>query len=434
MKIADFKRIITPPIGCKLAGYDLNDVSNSIADDLYMTGLCVDDDKRKVLIISFDLLGLDGLYIQKMRRICADIIQVPEAHVMFTCTHTHSGPETRTMAAYPEQLNKEYLTWLEKEIISAVSSLNQTVFTECTLTYYTMQCQENRNRRYVSAGNDASFTPHWKEMEPIAKQFADRELCLLYFWDKKDDRPLYVIGNYAAHPLAGRTPGLGAERISADYPGAFRDYVSADTGAGCMFISGAAGDMVPEQDEQGRHAVQTMGVNLGKAAISGMIASSRYRKKLGFAEPAAGGMIQSFEVPLRLTYRNKSNKLPPEYLNRDTVSLEVQCICIGDFCFVGVPGELCAELGQEIKWHTPFRKACIAYLATNYFSYMGPANFMVAGGYEAMSQRTTARSGLALVNCAVDTMFALREQLYPSDPEDGEPYPDHRKMELTTRP
>ena len=132
MKIADFKRIITPQIGCKLAGYDLNDVSNSIADDLYMTSLCVDDDKRKVLIISFDLLGLDGLYIQKMRRICADIIQVPEAHVMFTCTHTHSGPETRTMAAYPEQLNKEYLDWLEKEIISAVSSLNQTVFTECT--------------------------------------------------------------------------------------------------------------------------------------------------------------------------------------------------------------------------------------------------------------------------------------------------------------
>ena len=67
MKIADFKRIITPQIGCKLAGYDLNDVSNSIADDLYMTGLCVDDEKRKVLIISFDLLGLDGLYIQKMR-------------------------------------------------------------------------------------------------------------------------------------------------------------------------------------------------------------------------------------------------------------------------------------------------------------------------------------------------------------------------------
>ena len=59
MKIAWFKKVISPEIGAYLAGYSLNDKSVAKRDDLYMTGLCADDGERKVLIISFDLLGLD---------------------------------------------------------------------------------------------------------------------------------------------------------------------------------------------------------------------------------------------------------------------------------------------------------------------------------------------------------------------------------------
>ena len=86
--------------------------------------------------------------------------------------------------------------------------------------------------------------------------------------------------------------------------------------------------------------------------------------------------------------------------------------------------ELCAELGQEIKWHSPFRRTFIAYNATAYFSYIGPANFFVAGGYEAFSQRFSARGGLELVKTSSDAMFDLREELYPSE-EAGDPYPDN---------
>ena len=47
-----------------------------------------------------------------------------------------------------------------------------------------------------------------------------------------------------------------------------------------------------------------------------------------------------------------------------------------------------------------------------------------------MSQRFSARGGLALVQTAVDAMFDLREELYPTDPEAGELYPDCNPMEL----
>ena len=433
MKIAFFKSKITPEIGAFLAGYCFDDKSNSIADDLFMDGLCVDDGERKVLIISFDLLGLDEWYIKEVRKKCADILGTDEANVLFSCTHTHSGPESRTMACIPEQLNVAYLENLKEQILQEIKDLLTKDWIECTVSFYSMQCNENLNRRYVTVDNRASFMPHWKAMVPLCTQFRDDELSLLFFW-KKNERgttvPAYVIGNFAAHPLAGRTPGEGAFRISADFPGVFRDYVTSETGAGCMFITGAAGDMVPKNDEQGREAVREMGLNLGRAAIFGMIGAGRNTKRFEFKDPKVGGMIRSFEQPLRLAYRNNPKKLPAPYLGKDTVTLDIQCVSIGDFCIVGVPGELCAELGQEIKWHTPFKKAMIAYNSTAYFSYMGPANFLVSGGYEGLSQRFSARGGLALVQTAVDAMFDLREELYPTDPEAGEFYPDCNPMEL----
>ena len=60
VKAAWFRKDISCDIGATLAGYGNNDVSVGKLDDLEMNGLCVDDGRDKVLIISFDLLGLDN--------------------------------------------------------------------------------------------------------------------------------------------------------------------------------------------------------------------------------------------------------------------------------------------------------------------------------------------------------------------------------------
>ncbi len=429
MKIAWFKKVISPEIGAYLAGYGIKDKSVAKLDDLFMTGLCMDDGNKKVLLISLDLLGLDGWYIRKIRKNCADILGVTEDAVMLTCTHTHSGPETRSLAAHPKQRNEKYLDDLAQWISEEVRNLKN--FRECTLTCYSALCDENRNRRYLSADNCASFTPHRREVVPIATGYADKELGELCFFDSETGLPIYVLGNYAAHPLAGHSPGLGGLRISADFPGAFRDYVTANTGAECMFVSGAAGDLVPKEDELGDDAIRQMGVRLGKEAIGGIVDSARNRGRFGMNDAKVGSCIRTFTVPLRLKYRNQPDRLPAEYMGKDNVTLEIQCLAIGDICFVGVPGELCCELGQEIKWHSPFSRTFIAYNSTAYFSYIGHANMLVAGSYEANSQRVSARGGLALLKTASDAMFELREMIFPSD---GEPYPDCLETPLVNIP
>ena len=81
---------------------------------------------------------------------------------------------------------------------------------------------------------------------------------------------------------------------------------------------------------------------------------------------------------------------------------------LGDtICLVGVPGEMLAEVGQEIKWHSPFRKAFILYNSTAYLSYLCHGNALIAGSYEANCQIISQRDTLNLVCCAVDGMHKL---------------------------
>lgn len=423
MKIAWFKKVISPEVGAYLAGYSMNDVSKELHDDLYADGLCIDDGERKVLLISLDLLGVDEWFIRKVRKECADILGVPESAVMLSCTHTHTGPETRTMASKPEQLYMAYLDKLAVTLADATRELANGKFIECSAFFYSGQCDENRNRRYTAGDNHATFTPSRREVVPGCTGIADKELGGLVFVEKDSRGPAYIIGNYAAHPLAGHSYGLGGWRISADYPASFREYITKNTGAPAMFVSGAAGDLVPKEDELGDDAMIGMGVRLGKSAMFSLIEAVRNPNRFGMPDAKVGSCIRTFTVPLRKKYCRNPKKLPKPYLDKDDVTLEVQCIAIGDICFVGVPGELCCELGLEIKWHSPFRRTFIAYNSTAYFSYMGPANFLVSGGYEGMSQRFTSKGGLELVKTAMDAMFELRESLYPS--EGDEAYPDN---------
>ena len=427
MKIAWFKRVITPEIGAYLAGYSLNDKSVAKLDELYMTGLCADDGERKVLIVSFDLLGLDEGFSRKVRKECAEKLGIDPSAVLFTCTHTHTGPETRTLAKAPQQLNRSYLEQLEKWILDEVRGLGE--FRECSVYFYSSKCDENRSRRYVTACNRATFTPHRREVVPGVSEYADKELGELCFIDKESSLPVYLIGNYAAHPLAGHAPGLGGRRISADFPGAFRRYVTSETGAASMFISGAAGDLVPKEDELGADAIERMGKNLAKAAIGGVIDSVRNPGRFRMDDAKVGAESRFVTVPLR---KQKIGTPQPFYAGKTAIEVEMQVVAIGDVCFVGVPGELCCELGQEIKWHSPFRRCWIAYNATAYLSYIGHANMLVAGGYEGSSQYFTAKCGLMLLNTAAEAMFGLREKLFPQ--EDGDIYPDNVKPGLVNIP
>jgi hypothetical protein len=413
MKIAWFKQVISPEIGTKVSGYYMEDVSFSKWSDLFMTGLLADDGERKVLLVSFDLQCMDVEYILKFRKECGEILGIPPEAVMLTFTHTHGGPQTNTEAGYADHLNTKYLDQLEEKLMEECRKLAAASMLECNVFYYSTKVDVNKNRRVVTADNYAAYLPYRAELRDIADGYADKELGCVLFYPLKSTFPAFVIGNYTAHPLAAHAPGTGGRRISADYPGVFCDYVKEETGAECMFVSGACGDNFPQKDELGSEGTRQMGCALAEGVFRAMLDTQRNAVRFIMKDARVGALCRSLRVPLRPLYRDNKNFLPERDLGKKEIDLEIQCLSIGDICFVGVPGEWCSELGAEVKWHSAFRKSFIAFGATSYQEYMVPGNFLLQGGYEAQRHHFSARYSIAMVKTAVDATYELRDELYP---------------------
>lgn len=437
IRAAWFETVISPEVGALIAGYEDNDVSTGKYDDLLATGLCLDDGTNRVLLVSLDLLGLDYESILEIRRRMSAETGIPAGAIMVSCTHTHQGPHTRMFSRRnglpgekktddrPDSIDSRYMNFLFARMSESAKGLKDAKWGSYVIGYYSQCCDENRNRRYTTSENRASFNAHRPFLHRISDGVADKELGTIVLLDDAN-RPVYVIGNYAAHALSAHAPGYGGLRISSDFPGFYRRYIESETGAKAMFVQGAAGDLVAKDDECGNAAARRTGENLAMASILGIISVQRCNERYALAKPCVGWEVRTFTSPLRRKWR--------EMLGTDEQTFEIQCLAVGDVCFVGVPGEVVSELGQEIKWNSPFAHTYIAYLATGYCGYIVPANLMAAGGYESQSHRFASRDTLKLLKTVSDAQFALRSRLFPEDDEGEDAYPDNQTPPVVNVP
>ena len=419
MKIATFSEVISPEVGTLLAGYGRNDVSIGKHDDLRFTGICIDDGERRAVLIAFDLIGLSRWLVLKIRKAVAEVIGCGEAEVVLTCSHTHEGPHTRDSWTNP--VNAPYSEFLVGKIVESVKRMmEKNDFTEVVPYFYSARVPVNVNRRYCGPENVCRFLPCHRELEPLGDGIVDSELGMLFFYAAQSTvdggRPVAAIANFAAHPLLNRAPWMGGLSISADYPGLFREHVAADTGAFCVFTTGAAGNQFPKGSELGFSHLDEVARPLAAEFVRGMI-NARRNGKYFKLDPKVRCSSETFTVGLRKDF--PAEHFSPGMQGKSEYELELQFLAIGDVCFVGVPGELEAEPGLEIKWHSPFRRTWILYNSTDYISYICPVNDFVSGGYESShSQQIEYRGALKLVNAAVEGLFKLH-----GEEIDVPPYP-----------
>ena len=436
VRIASFKEVISPEVGAKICGYDADQVSVEKHDDLWALGLAIDDGRSKALLVALDLLGLDGETVRDLRAKCAKRFGVDESAVFFSCTHNHSGPESVRRFNMPQFINRPYLDFLEQRLLAGIDSLAKAKWTTCRVMFNSAFPDENYNRRYVTSDNCASFVPLRREYQELCRKgHTDQELGLLLFFEEGrvsgGDGPVFVVGNYAAHALSSHSPALGGIRISADFPGFFRSYIKSETGADAIFIQGSCGDVCPYGDEEGMGAAKRTGENLARAAINAMCDASRNAGRFTLSKPTLASSIRQLKLPMRSDLRGR---IQPEYDGSDDMMVEVQCLSVGDVAFAGMPGELLAEPGLEIKWNSPYRRTWIANLSTGFCGYMSPANFMVAGGYEPLKQSFRSRGTFRLVSETVDQLFELRAKVFPEDCKDSDPYPDNLTQPIVNIP
>jgi hypothetical protein len=237
------KADITPPVGYPMWGYGArhDQPSVGVLDPLHARALVLATDSERIALVSLDLgraPNRDSTAAIRARVKAA----VGVEHLFLVGSHTHHGPVIE-LDDWPSPQNS-YVRQLEQKlgdvIIEAAKSQRP-----ARLGVASREVALNRNRH--------SRRPD----RPV-----DRELLVLRVEDEAG-KPIAHAVNFAAHATMTDAKVL---KFSADYPGFLADLIEKETGAPCLFLQGAAGDLSTNPGEHG--GPERFGQALGREALT----------------------------------------------------------------------------------------------------------------------------------------------------------------------
>ena len=380
---------ITPPPGIPLTGFIARlGSSTGIHDPLFARALAIDTGEQQGLLITCDLLALDGPFVSAARAAIQEVTGIPENNILIACTHTHSGPATIFLRDCGE-VDTTYLDSLRLRLVNAAQ-----------------EAVSNLREARLGAGRGQVNQGVLNRRQPGAP--TDPDLDVISFQDQAG-KYLAILVNYACHPVClDHTNRL----VSADYPGYLCRALQAQTGAVVLFTNGADGDINPERmgsfafaEELGwalaaetlrvldtlayqdTAVLQVTGETLGFPLQPLPTAEELEHKKLEYRQrwvdaQAAGNVFQARWEKAFLGWAEASlagiarGDLPK------SIPAELQAICLGEVVLLGIPGELFSELGKEIKSSTSMRQVTVLGYANNDIGYIPTRQAYDQGGYE----------------------------------------------------
>ena len=258
---------ITPPVGIyhRLWGAATHDRSTGVHRPLFgdvMVFMPVDGSTRTLIRAQLDLCGLVRGQHEDLTRALSEAGGVSPDHVVITYSHTHSSgwfvpdrlgfPGGELILPYLQELRSK----LQDTCRRALASVQ-----EVYIAYASGRCDMAANRD----GYDDALGGHVCGFNPDAT--AD-ETVLVGRITAPSGGLCGTLVNYACHPT---TLAWENTLISPDYVGAMREEVERATGASCVFLQGACGDLGPKEGFVGDGAVADRnGRQLAHAALSAL--------------------------------------------------------------------------------------------------------------------------------------------------------------------
>jgi len=239
--VAIRRRDITPPLGiyAKNWGASQTPTADRVHQPLTLTALIikeVESDAHPFVLVSLDLGWWKSKAEHEAFARVASELGLDPARFLVSLTHTHSGPsfcpyeaEQRGGPLIPEYL--QLLCGLTKDVIQEAINSAEPALIEVASGH----CDLATNRDLPDPFK-SRFLVGWNPGE-----IADDELIVARV-STPHGKILGTVVNYACHPtiLAWEN-----EAISPDYVGTLRDVVESDTGAPCIFVQGASGELAP---------------------------------------------------------------------------------------------------------------------------------------------------------------------------------------------
>jgi neutral ceramidase len=370
-------RDITPAPGVRQWGYSARKTPATGALDPLHAKVLVFDAGQRVALVALDLGRVPAEAVLNDLRARAAVQGIDG--VLFCATHTHHGPvmedtEAPHMAPLAEAV--------EAALAEAAASLRPVRF-----GYGRATVDIGHNRRRIVDGRCHMV---WRNETKEPSGPVDREAFLIRL-DAEDGAPLASIVHFACHPVV-----MGPENLlySADYVGELTRLVAEATGAPCLFLQGACGDINPYRDKTGPEedavaAMREVGRSAAEAILPAMAAISTAppaTPSVAFLQrPIPVGTRWDFNDAEALrTFQSFHIGLFDRYVEDLDPDLEVPltvCVLNRELALVGIPGEPPIQFQLDLKATSPVKHGLVCGYTNGYHAYFPSVRDALAGGY-----------------------------------------------------
>jgi hypothetical protein len=280
---------ITPPVGIyhRMWGAARHDRSTGVHRPLRATALWIESISSTTpqvrVVLSLDHCLFDTDEFVRIRRAAAGPSGLAPEQVLVTLSHTHgAGLMSRTRSHLPGgDLIAPYLDDLAQKCAQVVSEARQKS-RPATLLFGSGRCALAAHRDFYDTERRVfacGFNP---------EGFAD-DTVLVMSIVADTGAMLGSIVNYACHPT---TLAWDNTAISPDYVGALREAIEQHTGAPCLFLQGASGDLGPRVGYVGDHTVTDRnGRQLAFAALAALEALPSPGLRFCYQGPVVSGAL-----------------------------------------------------------------------------------------------------------------------------------------------
>lgn len=427
---------ITPGGSVFLYGYPhVPRNSTGVHDALECAALYLRSGEGQVLFLANDLIFFDRDYIGMVRQRIMAATGVPPEAVMISATHTHSGPVvannlTNAADSVVPKADSRYLEWLaERMVLAARSAVG------------------NAEKAVLGLGLARAEGVGTNRHDPQGP--ADPEVPVLLVRSCASERPLACMLIYGMHPTVLHEDST---LISADFPGFTRRWLRANVlGESCPVIYhlGAAGDQSPRHVTKANTfaEAQRIGENLGRCiatAIEGIscrpVGLVRGKRSWLEVRPRTFPSVQEAKDGLarsRKVYEElREAKAPRQAVRtaecdvfgaektallaetavdgrlaeavRSASPAEIQVIQIGDWRFVGWPGEFFVEHALSLKARAPVGTYVVTLANGQLQGYIATPKAVEKAYYEATNAVFSVENGPRFVEATLDLIAGGR--------------------------
>jgi neutral ceramidase len=401
MRCGTSQLCITPPVGVELAGFAARrQPSVGVHDDLYARGLCLEQGQEKLLWLHADLLGFEQRHVRRLRSALARQLGLAERQILFSATHTHSGPATLLLRSVGS-VDAGYMLALEGHLVRAAGEAIAHP-TEVTLHYGAGICHLGVDRR------PRSRLSHADPALPVLAFRASPPAFAAGSGDQQGQDYVAVVANYAMHNVA--LPGEN-RHISADVAGAAARFIQENLPGRpvVLFTNGGGGNVNPPASSTDFAVMEQFGQVLGRTAVyTAQVEAQDY------PEAALASQLATVELPLIM--------LTPDLVEREyeramaecqpgsvfwekarqayadwraetlawlaqgkpagSVTVDLQAVKIGPVRLIAIGAEVFSRMAEDLRHAMREPRLYVIGYANGDIGYLPPRAIYAEGGYE----------------------------------------------------